>query len=300
MHYRAHQLLLRSEIALHELLPATGGVDGQTPDVTIRLGRVGTDGWADEHRCGPRLWTSPGRLRLQVPGVATFLVEHGRTIVVEPDQGADDGSIRLFLLGSAMGALLHQRGLLVLHGNAIQIGDRCMVCVGQSGMGKSTLAAGFMRRGHSILADDVTPVTRDGLALPGMPRVKLWQDVADRLGIATTGLRRIRPNVEKFNYPLGGQFSAQPLPLRWVYLLERGDGEAVHVEPLRGVGRFTVLREHTYRLRYVEGMKQGPGHLRACSELAGRIRLARVRRPTEGFRLDALIDALLADMAAHP
>ena len=30
----------------------------------------------------------------------------------------------------------------------------------------------------------------------------LWQDAADQLRIDTAGLRRIRPDLEKFNYPL--------------------------------------------------------------------------------------------------
>jgi hypothetical protein len=94
-----------------------------------------------------------------------------------------------------------------------------MVYVGYSGAGKSTLAAGFMQRGYAVLADDVVPVDSLCRALPGFPRIKIWQDVADKLAINTADLRRIRPNTEKFNYPLGQLFTDQPLPIRWVYLL---------------------------------------------------------------------------------
>ena len=64
--------------------------------------------------------------------------------------------------------------------------------------------------------------------------------------------------------------------------------------------RFEPLRKNTYRLRYLDGMAMRHEHLRLCGTLAGKIRLARVTRPREGFDLDALMDHLLADMAEHP
>src|SRR5204863_5490344 len=143
-----------------------------------------------------------------------------------------------FLPGSALGALLYRRGMMVLPGNAIRTSEGCLVCVGPSGSGKSTLAAEFMRRGYPILADDVVPVDDKCRALPGMPRLKLWQDAAARLNVSTEELRPIRPDVPKFNYPLGeADFSTDPVPVRWIYILAtRRDGE-LGIEPLRGMDR---------------------------------------------------------------
>ncbi|MEY2631638.1 MAG: hypothetical protein RIR00_292, partial [Pseudomonadota bacterium] len=155
--YSAYNLKIASDLPLPELslLPEA---DAQSPDVTISLGAVQPEGLPDGQQLGPFLWTSPSQLWLQVPHVARFLVSHGTEIRVDPEPGIDEDSLRVFLLGSAFGALLFQLGYLVLHGNAIRIGDQCMICVGPSGAGKSTLAAGFMQRGHTILADDVVPV----------------------------------------------------------------------------------------------------------------------------------------------
>ena len=82
-------------------------------------------------------------------------------IVAEPRQGVPDSNVRLFLLGSAMGALLHQRGLLPLHTNAVEVGGRAFAFMGKSGAGKSTLAAWFHDRGFRIVADDVCVVGFD-------------------------------------------------------------------------------------------------------------------------------------------
>jgi hypothetical protein len=275
-------------------------MEGQPPDVTIRLGGVDQNGLPGGKQLGPFLWVTEESLWLQVPEVARFLVSNGNRITIDPAPGIDEDSLRVFLLGSALGALLFQRGYLVLHGNAVRIGDQCLVCVGHSGAGKSTLAAGFLQRGYEILADDVIPVDEHGRALPGFPRIKLWQDTADRLGIETGGLRRIRPEMEKFNYPLHDRFTDQPLPIRWVYILGSHHQSEIRFEKIRGLERFTPLRNNTYRVRFMEGMPLKTQHLQRCGQLAGRIHLTRVTRPDHGFELDNLIERILADIEAHP
>ena len=298
MHHQAYQLNIRSDLALPEL--ATGPAAGPS-DVDISWGSVAPDGLPDGQQLSPFLWAAPQRLWLHVPQVARFLIEGGSSIRIDPAPGADQASLRVFLLGSAFGALLIQRGLLVLHGNAVQIGDQCVVCVGPSGAGKSTLAAGFMQRGHAILADDVVAVDAQGRALPGCPRIKLWHDAAYRLDIDTAPLPRVRPELEKFTLPVQpAARSAQPLPVRWIYILDSDNGDQVRVEALHGVHRFKPLHENTYRMRYLQGMALGAAHLQLCGRLAARVRLARVTRSRAGFKLDALIAALQADIAAHP
>jgi hypothetical protein len=298
MRYTAYHLSIESELALPELLP--DAKNPAPPDVDIRYAPIDAHGLADGQQIGPFLWVTSDSLWLQVPRVARFLVQGGQRILIDPQPGIDDESLRVFLLGSALGALLFQRGNLVLHGNAIRIGDQCMVCVGQSGAGKSTLAAGFMQRGYQILADDVVPVDANCCALPGFPRIKLWQDVADRLAINTQGLARIRPGIEKFNYPLTTPTTLAALPIRWIYILESDPMDGIRFTPIRGMDRFLPLRQNTYRLRFLEGMALKSEHLKLAGQLAGKVHLTRVTRSKNGFELDALIQSLLADMAAHP
>jgi hypothetical protein len=299
MRYTAYNLSIHSDIALPELLPEQVE-PGSPPDVQIRLSPITPVGLPDGQQLGPFLWANHDSLWLHVPRIARFLIQDGHTILIDPESGIDEDSIRVFLLGSALGALLSQRGHLVLHGNAIRVGEQCMVCVGQSGAGKSTLAAGFMQRGYEVLADDVVPVDKACHALPGFPRIKLWQDVADKLHIETGNLRRIRPEIAKFNYPLGQQFSQKPLPVRWIYILGSENSSNICISAINGMQRFLPLRNNTYRVRFLQGMTLQAKHMQLCGKLAGQIRLASVSRPKSGFELEALIDHLLADMAGHP
>ena len=295
--YRAYGLCIASGPVLPELetcAPPDGPADLEIVTGAVPDNPDPSEGW---QAISPFVQVCEGRFWLKVPGVARFTVEHGRRVVVQPEDGIDAESVRVFLLGSVLGAVLFQRGFLVLHGNAIDIDGRAMVCLGPSGAGKSTLAAAFAARGHRILADDVVPVDADCAAVPGFPRIKLWQDSADRLEIGTGDLDRIRPELEKFNLPVRQSFCDTPLPIRWVYLLNPDNADTISLTPVSGMKRFQPLLANTYRRRFMEGMALRPEHLQRCGTLAGQVHLARVNRPRAGFDIDGLVDALLADMA---
>ena len=292
-HYQLYQFGISSQIALPELAPA----QDQTSEVSIVYGPVLNTITPAARQLGPFLWATEQEFWLQVPGVAAFLVRNGQEIIVETEAGIDDASVRVFLLGSAMGILMFQRRYLVLHGNAVQVGDACLVCVGPSGAGKSTLAAALMQRGHRLLADDVVPVNAQCQALPGFPRIKLWQDSADKMQIATGALARIRPDMEKFNLPTLSAMASSPLPIRWVYILNNHNQDEFIFETVRGMRRFPVLQENTYRVRFLEGMALKAHHLSLCAQLSSQIKLVRVTRPNTRFALDELVERILVDAA---
>ncbi len=299
MRYSCYQLTFDSEIELPELHAEPASVQDRPADVTVRRGVLPDDGSACGERRGPYLWMGPDAMWLRVPGVARYRVEAGCRITVHADPGVDDDSVRLFMLGSAMGAVLAQRGRMVLHGNAIRVDDRALVCVGPSGAGKSTLAAALMQRGHAVLADDVVAIDLEGRTLPGLPRIKLWRDAAEHLTVPTAGLGRVRPAIDKFNLPMGTAAAPAPVPVRWLYLLGTHREDTVTITPVRGIDSFKLLQENLYRARILRAMSPLPEHLALCGHLTSTIRIARVQRPEHGFALDALVDALLADGADH-
>jgi hypothetical protein len=295
--YQLYGFTLESELDLPEVLAAPTPAP---PHARVRIGNVPPDGLPSGRRVGPFVWAAPGVLWLQVPEVARFLVTHGEEIVVDPHEGVDEDSLRVFLLGSALGSLLLQRGMVVLHGNAIGVGDECLVCVGPSGSGKSTLAAEFMRRGFPILADDVVPLDDECRVLPGFPRLKLWQDAATRLNLDTKGLRTIRPNLEKFNYPLSeSHFGSEPIPLRWLYVLTSRPHGVLKADTVRGMDRLRPLRNNTYRFGFLDGMELRADHLKSCGRLANRAHVSVLTRPEHAAEPEEVVDFLLSDLDTH-
>ena len=294
--YLAYGLKIDSALELPEL---GGEVEStERADLTISIGEVSRFDTAGGGQRDDIRWIDAEHFWLHIESVAHFLVSNGREITIMPEPDADPSAMRAYLLGSVCGALLVQRGFLVLHGNAIQVGGGCIVCVGDSGAGKSTLAAGFLKRGFHVLADDVVAIDAGGNAIPGFPRIKLWQDAADQLGISTEGRVRVLSQLDKYNLPISTFDPLERLPVRWIYQLSAGSGEQISIEPITGLGRFRLLRDNTYRNEYLAGHDMLSAHLKRCSQLAGSAHLARVVRPDKGFSLDRLIDRLLDDIAA--
>src|ERR1700722_6370214 len=132
----------------YEISPASAAVSIERGDVPLHL----------ENPTLQNNWwqTSVGEYLLRVPGVAAFHVTSSR-ITVCPEPAADDTAVSLYLFGSVMGALLHLRGVLPLHGSAVLLPDGKGVAVftGASAAGKSTLAAALTQRGCSLMADDI-------------------------------------------------------------------------------------------------------------------------------------------------
>lgn len=295
--YFLYGIEIESDIELPEVRAAGGS---RAPDVRIRIvpGELAMPANMDQREY--KVEGSRNRLWLHVPDVARFVVTDGAEIQVDPESGADASTIRLFLLGSALGGLLYQRGLLLLHGNAVRVDDACAICVGPTGVGKSSLAGAFFKRGFQLLSDDVVPIRTDGVVVPGFPRIKLWQDAADRLEIATDGLRRVRPDLDKYDIPIGDGFCTDPLPVRWIYALAKSSRPGIHIEPREGIKRIPPLISNTYRPQYMAVMELLEQNVKAVAELTTHVdRLAGVLRCEDGCGPDNVAAAILADVAAH-
>jgi hypothetical protein len=188
--------------------------------------------------------------------------------------------IRLFLLGSTMGALLYQRGLFPLHGSAVETPRGAMVFVGKQGAGKSTLAAEFHRRGYRLLSDDVCAVQkteRGLLILPAVAQVRLCADAYERLGSPADA----RFDVDKFIMPMGERYCPDPVPLGAVHVLTDTDIDLPRYEPMRGLGRVQCLLENLYRPYYLKGQGTQAFLARMAGEIAQKIAVNVVSRRRE-------------------
>jgi hypothetical protein len=276
-HYSIFGLTLASELALPELRPAAPPPGA--PDIVISLGDI-----ADGERAPGIHRTADGAL-LNIGGVARYAVGGGTRIRVEPSPGVPLANVRLFLLGSAMGMLIHQRGLLPLHGNAIEIGGKAVAFVGHSGAGKSTLAAWFHDHGYRILSDDVSVVRFDPAGTPllsaGIPRLRLWREAVEASGRVTDSYDRSYAGDEgydKYDVPVAPAATAEgALPLAAVYALRRG--ERFGIERLGPVDSADVLFANTYRGAYLDHSATKLQHWQACLKLIEQLPIFDLYRP---------------------
>lgn len=274
--YRVFGLAIRSDIPLPELFEAESAGEA---DVSIRIGPV-----ADKD-CEPGLRVDGGALLLTIPEIARYRIQDGCEIIVEPEPLAPERNVRLFLLGSAFGALLHQRGLLPLHANAIEIDGKAVAFMGESGAGKSTLAAWFHDEGYRIIADDVCVVgfSDEGAAVahPGLPRLRLWDEALEASGRSAADFPQsyiADDSSKKFDVAVGRAGAVErELPIGAAYLLERAD--KFEIQPLNGIEAAEAVFAHTYRGGFVSAAKSELSHWNACLRLVRAVPLFRLVRP---------------------
>ncbi len=285
-------LTLASDVSLPEL-PATR--PDASPEVVIQRGTV------------PAVWEitdplnvrsivdgTPEQLWLRVPDVIRMLIRGGSSLTFELEGAGGLDAARPFLLGSGLGGVLMQRGFVVLHGNAItRAGSRnALMCIGDSGAGKSTTAIAMTRRGFLALADDVCPIDTGGWAAPGMPHVKLWQNTAMDFGIDPASLVPLRTRETKFYVPLGAFHCPEPRQVNLFIWLVPADTTRVEIEEITGFAKFVVLRNNLYRPEYLLPLQLSAAGLEQVSRLAARARVYKVIRPFAGSDLDPLLDVI--------
>jgi hypothetical protein len=297
-YYQAFQLPVLSELKFPELL-STSKPPCIDSAVTIKWGKVDAEGLPSATACGLYYQAKEAELWLNIPNVARFLIKNGSEIIIHPTETIDETSLRVFVLGSCMGALLMQRNLFLLHGNAIKIGDSGVAFVGQSGAGKSTLSAAFFKQGYPILADDICAINTKGEITPSFPQIKLWQDAALALGIETSSLRKIRPSIEKFGVPLSDQFHKDPLPLKVIYILCSHNKDEFCFETIDGVQKLKPIKNNTYRQLYAKGLKKEKIYFLQSANIANHTHIVRILRPSEGFKLNELTDLIKQDLIAR-
>ena len=276
--YKAFGLTVRSELPLAELDELAA--PSAEPDVVIRLGKVPRTE-ADD---GSHFRVTERGALLDIPNVGRFLVTNGREIVADADPAGSERHLRLYLLGSAFGVILHQRGLLPLHSNAIELDGQAIGFMGASGAGKSTMAAWFHDRGYNVLADDVCVVTfgeeRLPIAHPGIPRLRLWRDALESSGRKPEEHEHAFDDADKYNVRTRGDAEATPLPLGVIYLLgEPGlDIAKQGITRLLGIDAIEALVANTYRGSYAPLLGLTQQHLAQCVELARRVPIYKLER----------------------
>jgi hypothetical protein len=271
--YVAYGLCIRSELELPELTQGFGGAD-----VAVGLGPV-PDAPRDEATNGSALHVTPGQACLYIRRAGAIRVRTGREITIDPEPGTDPATLRAFLLGPALGLLLHQRGFLVLHASAVVLAGGAVAFLGRSGGGKSTTAAALHARSGGLLADDVLAVdlTAPGkpTVRPGYPQLKLLPDAVIALGETPDALPRVQPGEEKRAWATTGPGEA-PRALRRLYVLT--DDDALALEPLAGHAAVFELLQHSYIAPALPRLGSARD-LELCARLAAAVPVRRLRRP---------------------
>jgi hypothetical protein len=290
---------VRSEIPLPEVMQWAGG--DHAPDVTVRLGRVPPSR-------GPVVKGSPARIgpdgecRLEFASARRFLVVAGGEITVETEGPVDAPDLHALLLGPVLGVLCHQRALFPLHAACVRLGNGAFALAGRTGVGKSTLATALVRRGHCLVADDVTAIELIGSGpprvRPSFPRLRLWEDAMRALDISGQGVPRADTGKGKFHFVQPGRFDPLPVELRGIYLLAPATETNRDIAPVTGAAAAATLCDEIYRRRIGVQLGRKSELLTQAFHVAAQVPLFRCPVVSDLARVGGVAERIAAHFAS--
>lgn len=265
--YKAFGLVIESELPI----PSLQALDEGTADV--RIVRAALRGLVDTN--APR--TGEMHNVILTMSDTLFRVTNGNLIEADVAEGDTEAYAAMYLMGSCMGAILVQRGFMLLHGSCVTDGRRSILITGDSGAGKSTLAAEFLKNGWKLVTDDVTAVfdvERTPMVRSSYPSQKLWQDALDRYEKSEEDIHSLyfSEDREKFGVNVADSFYDGVSPLSMVVRLLPADHPCA-LEPIEGIAKVDQLMRNTYRAYFITKQDR-PRHFQRCVTLSTKLPMA--------------------------
>jgi hypothetical protein len=262
-----------------------------------------------EQRSGS--WYEFGRLRdgssyARWRGVGEFLVSSdGRRIFCRQFDQATIESFHVYLLGQALSFALVKSGFEPLHATVVVVNGDALAFLGDTGFGKSSLAACFLDAGHQMLTDDLLllqPGTKDVLAYPGPPRIKLYPKMADRFFPDAPARVRMNPETAKLIVPLDRKRScSRPVPVNAVYCLagprEVFRKQKIRFEPLSPRQAFLELVKNTFNRRIMDADRL-QRQLDETARLVSILPIGKLSFPRDWSRLPSVRDTIISSLRA--
>lgn len=217
--YSAYNFIIHSELLLPALPHFFSGSEAINP-VVISYGYVDKKGLPSPTHQRFSYQANKTEFWLNVPSVARYSVSNGNSIIIDPVEGVDEDSIRVFLFHTCIEVLLKQRQVTVLPGYTLKFGDDGIAFSGSPRLGQSMLQGLWYKRGYVFLAGHSIALNEHGHALPGLAQIEFWPPVIETLKLEKHVQKNLRPNIKKCVIPLEQQYYPRPLPLKIIYILK--------------------------------------------------------------------------------
>ena len=290
--YTVYGIKIASEIECPELLEHRSG----HPDLLLKINEI-SETLPGSQRVAKRWQVSQSSFQYNLENVARYRFVSPGQILISPAKNAGMEEVRLYLLGTILGAYLHYTKRPPLHAGAVVHQSQAIAIAGQSGAGKSTLVTQLQHRGHQVLSDDVAVITKNesgGFSVhPGFPRTKLWRDTLAHLQIDPTELIRDSSRNDKFHLKVREEFYKQPVPLKSLIFLETCSDTTFTIEQLKPHSAVSYLIRDTYRPSMVKRFGNQTGHLKQCADIAAIVPCYSLRRPKNFSEIQKSVDLVL-------
>ena len=299
-----------TDLEFPELLP--------NPDPDLRTWRIACRDGRAPRRPGRRWfhrWRFPDGRRwvafARDPGgyilrfeVADFDVRPGdQHIDCYPAADVPHNTLRHLVLDQVLPLIVGTTDSLALHGSVVGTEAGALAFLGESGLGKSTLAAKLGQRGCTVLSDDCCLLRRGTdhfMAVPSYPGVRLNPDSLRGVGLGGELVSHYSDKRRIASAEVA-PFAGDPVPLARLYEVAPRDvltqAREISITPASPRDAMYALIDYTFHLDIGHAPR-----LRETFELAGEIvERHGVRRLSFPWNLgasDAVVEAVLRDAGA--
>lgn len=244
-------------------------------------------------------WDADGdHFLVRAPGIGRFLLKRGQEAVFELEPGVPAEACAAYLQGTVMGALLHQRGGIVLHASGIEADGGAILFAGVSGEGKSTLVAALSTRGYPVVCDDVSHISfnQEGRPLVSSDarRLKLTDESIHATGLEMGRRGSVLDNTDKAYVEPAKHWTGSDLPLTAIYLLRSAAVSHAVVARLPSALALNELRGNAHRPKIVLHTGQLPRYFRSSVKILEHAPLYVIERGRDLSKLASTMDILEA------
>jgi hypothetical protein len=203
--------------------------------------------WTQLYRSGPDYL-------LRFPGLADFEVAgDGATVTAYPVPTTDTDTLEHLYVNQVVPLALSRQGRPSFHASVVTVPGGAVAFLGETGMGKSTLAASFALEEAEFLTDDsllIEETDAGCLAIPSHASLRLWADSVEAL--VDSGARR----ASAISYSTKARLLAgdalphreEPLPLLAAYLLEWEGTNEPTIRALKGAALHMAWMNNSFLL----------------------------------------------------
>lgn len=251
------------------------------------------------------VWKGPdGGLCFSVAEVGDFWIPDGHTIAITRNSAADDQTLALYTMGSALGLALVLQDCLVLHCASLVVNGNATLLLGESGAGKSTLAQQLSMNGVGALGDDICALWNATdqaapVAYPSGTAFKLWRNALDAAGIDASGRESVGERLDKYFVANAHAADDRPYPFSRIIVLEKSinSNTGPTLEALDKLDAMQAVTEHVYRPQFVGALGLWDGQFGQIGKLVAATQVLRLTRPWGHEFMPEVVDLLITQQS---
>ena len=210
--------------------------------------------WSDKTGCWAEFYRIEGGYIFRMLGLADFFVSSdGNNCICYPEPEIDIETQNHIFRTQVQPFLWNRQGKLVFHASCVEHENHAYAFMGDSGMGKSTLATALAKSGKKFLTDDGLLVHKSGedyMAYPNDPSIRLWDNAHAALLLTDVPIAPAISFSNKLRILASPEIPhcKKPHTLKAVFSLSNNDVDELTILPLEGMQRHLAYSNCSFNL----------------------------------------------------